>query len=272
MKKIFLAGTAIVSAVVLTTAAHAADVSTPAPYDWSGFYFGVNAGAAFNNSELNNDLRYTGDSLIADEINDALGSLGNNIDGDQTVFTGGALIGYNWQAESLVLGVEADINYAGFGDENSTDFSAELNDFFNQDDIVGTSDASFDANWFGTLRGRLGFAADNLLIYGTGGLAFGHMEAEVDLYAEDSDGEFASYNESASATNWGWTIGAGLEYGINNWSVGLEYLYVDLGSAEWDGDLAYDVDNIGDDLANISGSGEIDYQFSVVRATAKIRF
>ena len=52
MKKLILAATAIVSAAVLTTAARAADIPAPMAYDWSGFYFGVNAGAAWNNSEV----------------------------------------------------------------------------------------------------------------------------------------------------------------------------------------------------------------------------
>ena len=44
------------------------------------------------------------------------------------------------------------------------------------------------------------------------------------------------WNDSADDVNWGWTIGAGVEYGIDNWSLGLEYLYVDLGEADWDAD------------------------------------
>jgi hypothetical protein len=65
-----------------------------------------------------------------------------------------------------------------------------------------------------------------------------------------------------------------MEYGIDNWSIGLEYLFVDLGSAEWDSDLQETVgdSDISAALADIEGEGEVDYQFSVVRATAKIRF
>ena len=63
MKKIILAATAIVSAAAFTTAARAADVAAPMAYDWSGFYFGVNAGVAWNNSDFENDLNYTGNGI-----------------------------------------------------------------------------------------------------------------------------------------------------------------------------------------------------------------
>jgi outer membrane immunogenic protein len=269
---------------MLPTAARAADIA-PAAYDWSGFYFGLNAGAAWNNSDIDNSFEYTGGDIdlggdppviiLADDINAALNDFGDDLGGDDAVFTGGALFGYNWQHDSIVFGVEADINYVGFSEERSREFTdIDFDDFINTtEDINGRTDLSYDANWFGTLRGRLGFAADNLLIYGTGGLAYGHMEASASAEFSDDD-ETVSYNASTDTTNWGWTAGAGIEYGIDNWSLGLEYLYVDLGSAEWDGDLRSNVvdGDLSAALEEVSGSGEVDYQFSVVRATAKIRF
>lgn len=255
MKRIILAATALVSAVALTSAARAADVVAPMGYDWSGFYFGVNAGAAWNNTDIDNDINGPLASDLLDELS-------NDFDGDDAVFTGGAMIGYNWQMESLVLGVEADINYLGF----SGDADRDVDGF----DVGGINSAShklsFEADWYGTLRGRLGFAADNFLFYGTGGLAYGHLEAESDFRLYDDGDEVASWKGSADDINWGWTIGAGMEYGIDNWSLGVEYLFVDLGEADWDADS----DNAQLDAFNSEGT--VDYQFSVVRATAKIRF
>jgi outer membrane immunogenic protein len=274
MKKLLLAAAALSG---LTAAAQAADMSVPA-YDWSGFYVGLNAGAGFNNSELENNFDYTGPGFVprptSAQINDAIDDFDGNVGSDEAVFTGGAMIGYNYQMESLLLGVEADINYAGFGNDRSRDFSNISQDFIVGDNVSGNSDLSFDANWFGTLRGRLGFAADNLLFYGTAGLAYGHMEASAQLDLVDDGGERVSYDTSTDSTNWGWTAGAGMEYGLDNWSFGLEYLYVDLGSAEWDGDISETVidQNISTALSDIEGSGNVDYQFSVVRATAKLRF
>ena len=276
MKKIILAATALVSAAAMSTAANAADMA-PAAYDWSGFYLGLSAGAAFNNSEVDNNFNYTGPGVgpvTADDINDRLNDFEDQVGDDDAVFTGGAMLGYNWQHDSLVLGVEADINYADFSNEVSREFNDLDLPFITGDLTDGTSNLSFDANWYGTLRGRLGFAADNFLIYGTGGLAYGHMEASADVELIDDDGETVGYEASTDSTNWGWTAGAGVEYGINNWSLGLEYLYVDLGSAEWDADVSETVAdaNISGALADVEGEGNVDYQFSVVRATAKIRF
>lgn len=264
MKKIILAATALASVVALSSTARAADVIVSG-YDWTGFYLGANAGMAWNNTEIDNEIDYNGtDPLLADRLED----LGNDLTGDQTAFTAGALLGYNWQMDQIVLGVEADINYLGFsGDED-----AEFNDILgNQSGLSATHDLSFEADWFGTLRGRLGFAFDNVLLYGTGGLAYGHMEADSDFRVYDSAGdELGKWDGSADSVNWGWTIGAGMEYGIENWSLGLEYLYVDLGSAEWDSNG--DENAVINQLDDASSDASVDYQFSVVRATAKLRF
>ncbi len=272
MKKFLLAASAFVSAAAIAGAASAADLEpAPAPmYDWSGFYFGLNAGVAWNNTEIDSDLTYDGalPDVGIDEAA-ALANLADSLTGDDAVFTGGAMIGYNWQMESLVLGVEADINYLGFGADQDNDYAF---DNVGGDDYVVSHDLSFDANWFGTLRGRLGFEADNFLFYGTGGLAYGHMEAESDFRISQNGSEIGRWDNSADDVNWGWTIGAGMEYGIENWSLGIEYLYVDLGSADWDADFEGPQSNVDDILDNASLEGSVDYQFSVVRATAKLRF
>ena len=154
----------------------------------------------------------------------------------------------------------------GFSEEHSREFS-DINSplLTGEEGFSGTSDLSFDANWFGTIRGRLGFAADNLLFYGTGGLAYGHMEASFAGEVSDYE-EAVSYEASTETTNWGWTVGAGMEYGIDNWSLGLEYLYVDLGDGQWN-------DNSTDgQIHNFKLDGNVDYAFSTVRATVKYRF
>ena len=147
--------------------------------------------------------------------------------------------------------MEADINYLGFGDSNKNDVS----EIFQADGAY--SRTSFEADWFGTIRARLGFAVDNVLIYGTGGAAYGHMEADGKLVVGDN-----VWKGSTEATNWGWTVGAGAEYGIDNWSLGLEYLYVDLGDAEWDSNV----------IEDNKFKGSADYAFSTVRAAVKYRF
>lgn len=245
MKKVLLAGSALLAGLSIASAAQAADMApVAAGYDWTGFYVGANAGVAWNNSSIDGDF-----------VSNDVRLLDNSIDGDQTVFTAGGLLGYNYQIDQIVLGIETDINYLGFSDDRKRDFAF--------DGLDVTTKSSFEADWFGTIRGRLGFAIDNVLIYGTGGAAYGHMNANGKVTATDGV-DTAVWKGSADSTNWGWTVGGGAEYGIDNWSLGLEYLYVDLGDGNW---------NDSDDTfidTNLKGSA--DYAFSTVRATVKYRF
>lgn len=111
---------------------------------------------------------------------------------------GGGQLGYNWQTGQFVLGVETDIQASGADDTFAP--------------------YKFSNPWFGTLRGRAGFAINNVLLYGTFGLAYGELK-----------GEFFGVEEDKTLV--GWTGGAGLEFGFApNWSAKVEYLYMDLGS------------------------------------------
>lgn len=133
-----------------------------------------------------------------------------------------------------------------------------------------TKNTTFDATWFGTLRGRLGYSLGGLLLYGTGGLAVGDMQATASVKAVDAiNGEYVKWKGSTDSINWGWTAGLGAEYGISNVSFGLEYLYVDLGTAQWDGTTNGLITNI---VENSKAKGSAEYQFSLVRATAKLQF
>jgi outer membrane immunogenic protein len=116
-------------------------------------------------------------------------------------FVGGAQAGYNWQIGSWVLGLEGDIQATGADDTFAP--------------------WKFSNPWFGTLRGRAGYAFSNILFYGTGGLAFGELRGE-------------NYFLSESHTTAGWTAGVGAEFGFApNWSAKVEYLYVDLSSSQF---------------------------------------
>ncbi|ABD86470.1 outer membrane protein [Rhodopseudomonas palustris] len=114
---------------------------------------------------------------------------------------GGVQAGYNWQSGQFVYGLEGDIAITGADDTFAS--------------------WKFSNPWFGTVRGRAGYSFDNLLVYATGGLAFGELKGE-------------RFGQSNSSTNAGWTIGAGAEFGLNqNWSAKVEYLYVDLGGSNF---------------------------------------
>jgi outer membrane immunogenic protein len=116
-------------------------------------------------------------------------------------FVGGAQGGYNWQTGHLVFGVEGDIEVTGAEDTFAP--------------------WKFSNPWFGTLRGRAGYAFNNILFYGTAGLAFGELKGQT-------------FGLSESYTTAGWTLGAGVEFGIaQNWTAKIEYLYVDLAESQF---------------------------------------
>jgi outer membrane immunogenic protein len=115
---------------------------------------------------------------------------------------GGGQIGYNWQfSPNWVWGVEADVSGADLSDR-----------------VAGIG---VKTNVFGTARVRLGYTVDRMMVYGTGGFAW----ADTKNWAGGSSDKQANY---------GWTIGAGLEYAFApNWSTKLEYLYADYGRDDY---------------------------------------
>jgi outer membrane immunogenic protein len=192
--------------------------SIPAPvFNWTGFYAGVNLG--YNWGSI--DSRYVGNNaFIAGIVNGGLvpNTVGNDIDG----WIGGGQIGYNWQFGQFVAGLEADFNFSNAQDSVVNIRTVGLNSV--------TSVASIDVNWLSTIRGRLGFAFDRVLVYGTGGFAFGEVEGTATLTGNGGlNGLF--WSGSSSDTRTGWTIGAGVEFAATqNILIRLEYLYYDLGS------------------------------------------
>lgn len=248
--KPLVAAAAFLAVAGFSPAALAGD-ALPTGKDWSGLYFGANGGIGWNDSQVASDFDYQGQTAQ---------SIVDQIDGEQSALTGGAMLGYNFQYDHVVLGVEAELNYLGFNDNDST--------VRNLDAYSATKDVSLEASWYSTLRGRAGVATLGILLYGTGGLAYGNMEASASVNATDiATGESVKWDGSSDSTNWGWVAGAGVEYGISNVSLGLEYLYVDLGSAEWNGDRN---GPIADFARNSDADGAADFQFSVTRATLRL--
>jgi outer membrane immunogenic protein len=143
---------------------------------------------------------------------------------DRSGYVAGGQIGFNHQTGSVVWGIEADIS--------ATDINGSQSVISPPCGFCGgpnLSSVNQDMNWFGTLRARLGFAANNWLFYGTGGLAFGHVNISY-LNTNAPFGGALTIAASASDVLVGWTIGGGIEYGFGPWSAKVEYLYYDLGS------------------------------------------
>jgi outer membrane immunogenic protein len=155
------------------------------------------SGAAYTVNQPLNAYSWAG-PYLGGNIGYAWGDVHNNPT-EPSGFAGGVQGGYNWQSGPLVFGLEGDFAITGADDR-----------------FAGWK---FSNPWFGTVRGRVGYAFNNLLVYGTGGLAFGELKGE-------------RFGLSEAHTNAGWTLGAGAEFGLaQNWSAKVEYLYVDLGES-----------------------------------------
>jgi outer membrane immunogenic protein len=180
--------------------------------NWSGLYIGGNLGYGWGNGNTAFSL------LNLDADNTALDTKSKGV-------IGGAQIGYNWQMGAIVTGLEADIQGSGIK-------SSGRSPLFNTDtnSIIPGNFLSTEQklSWFGTARGRLGATVTpDLLLYATGGLAYGHVDASANTFFA-SDEQFPA---SVSKTKVGWTVGAGAEWMFaRNWSAKVEYLYLDLGN------------------------------------------
>ena len=145
-----------------------------------------------------------------------------NLDG----VVGGGQIGYNWQANVWVFGLEADIQGTS---ENGSNSASETLAFPGILPIISTGTLNYSEKlpWFGTVRGRLGVLANpNWLLYATGGLAYGEVDTDTTLTV----GALGVSN-NFDTTRVGWTAGGGVEAWLSpNWTAKVEYLYVDLGS------------------------------------------
>ena len=158
-------------------------------YNWGGVYFGFNLGYGFGTSKWS-------------DPSDIGGTTGNfNVKG----FLVGPTIGVNFQTDSFVFGAEADFDSSFIDGKVSSPFCS-----------TGTQCETKNF-WFSTLRGRVGYAVDRILFYGTAGGALGNV-------APGQSGNFQR------TTKGGWTAGAGLEAAFTeNLTARIEYLYLKLG-------------------------------------------
>ena len=164
-------------------------------YNWTGFYIGGNLGGAWSNGTLTDE--FTGVSIS-----------GNNNSG----FIGGGQIGYNWQVSpNFVLGLEC--MFDGTSNNDSSNQVTVL------DHVIS---GNAHTNWVSTLAARFGYASNNWLFYGKagGGWVENHLTV-TDLTTGAS--------VSASNTRGGWTVGAGIEYGLTpNWTMKAEWDFIGL--------------------------------------------
>ena len=145
----------------------------------------------------------------------------------------GGQLGYNWQTANWVFGIETDAQWTG--QKGSTTVLCPVAGCFPTAVAAGTgvgAALSDKLEWFGTFRGRGGIlVTPSVLLYVTGGLAYGSLQTEVALSGFTATGIPVTAIGSRSSDKFGWTIGGGIESMFAaNWSAKIEYLYMDLGS------------------------------------------
>jgi outer membrane immunogenic protein len=201
---------------LISPSAFAADLPVKAPmiapiYDWSGFYAGINLGYGSADSHWSNTA-----STPATTFYDAVP--GNGFSNLSNGAIGGVQLGYNFQNGPLVYGVEAMFDGSTLKGSYTSTFGA------GDDQFESKIKALF------SFTGRVGYAWQNVLIYGKAGLAIGN----VSLSVSDTVGPFTG---AGSDSHWvvGPTVGGGVEYGLTpRLSLALEYDYTHLNSASYE--------------------------------------
>ena len=231
-------------------------------FTWTGFYIGLNAGAAWPHHDDGFDhfgaFRYANlnPPVVIHSTGFGCGAFSCN-DDRNVVFTGGLTWGSNWQFGALVVGLESDLNYIDLDDRHGNGFDAirfslptlearaAAGITFGPLALGGAGNpytATFfgdggDSNWFTTTRLRVGFAWDRVLFYGTGGVAWHSTDDHGGVVViRNAQGAVATTLGGAPAiygsfgdddNGWGWAAGAGIEVAVaDNVTVKLEYLHV----------------------------------------------
>jgi len=238
----------LLAAVPLNASAADMPLKAPPPvgpvYNWTGFYVGGNAGYTWADPSIN---VLTTNAFVNTPALSVLGATAGpaaavastaNIGLRNSGFIGGVQAGYNYQKGAFLVGAEADIQ--GIGGTNGTSTITQLapRTGFPGDFMTATLAVSERLNYLGTVRGRIGFLPKpNLLLYATGGLAYGGVESSTTITGGEvpptGSSTFAGFGK-VSDTRVGYTVGAGAEWKFApQWSVKAEYLYYDLGSVTY---------------------------------------
>jgi outer membrane immunogenic protein len=224
MKKFLSAG--IAATAFYGVAAFAADLPYKAPPtpvlapSWAGFYLGLNGGWGWSNiTDAETPFGVTGIGGILPQ------SLGTNLNGG--VF--GGQIGYNWQVQRWVFGVEGDFDAAGINGGSQVVFRDLLGG------AGGTATDGFmtrdNINWLASIRGRVGMTWGSSLAYVTGGAAWESVKTTA-MISTDTDPAIFSQSAigSSTTTRAGYVVGGGYEWMIvPKWTVRGEYLFYGFG-------------------------------------------
>jgi outer membrane immunogenic protein len=244
MRRAIIAAFAAVAS--MSTTAYAADLhggslkDAPATYDapaaiWAGLYIGGSAGFGVGNTtgQLNFDRQV--EVLAKSDGPDFASLFSSDYDVNGAIY--GVHVGYNFQRDNLVFGVELGLNGSDISGSDACG-------------LFGIAQCERSLDWYATAVGRLGYASGRTLFYGFGGLAWGEVQTDVSILGEN----FLSGEE----THVGWVAGLGIEHALSDrFSVRVEYSHVDLGEEDHD---------LGDGL-----SSEVDLSFNAIKVGASYK-
>lgn len=202
-----------------TAVAGSLTATAPPVFTWTGFYGGQAGAYTFQGDRTPHP-----DGLLSSAF-DAAGSAfsaASTPAAQPRSALGGGQVGFNYQVQALVFGLEGDLSYTGL------DTASALAAASSNASLAFTSDVS--SHWLSTMRTRIGIApVDRLLIYTTGGLAVAQRTYNNGFAVVSPDGQDYTIG-SASRMATGVALGGGLEYALTkNWTLKGEYLYADLG-------------------------------------------
>jgi len=206
MKIKALLSTTALSAICSAPAFISALAAPPAPvpvFSWTGFYIGGHVGKGWTDSSV------TENGLTPPAFGGLVFTPGVVTDMNSSGVMYGFQGGYNWQfANNFVVGIEGDLSFSSIG-RDFTPFGA-----------FATYSSEF--NRLGTIRGRIGYAFDRLMIYGTGGWATARLKNQLDATALFPVTGLTARDSSPS----GYAVGGGMEYALlGNWTVKAEYIH-----------------------------------------------
>ena len=220
-----LLAVAALPAAVPPTAPTASPVPAPAGngYHWTGVYVGAHIGGGWGNADTKIDPLPDAATFINLQP--------SKLHPDPTGIIGGGQIGANWQHNIFVLGAEFDISGSGLDGRKTVSPIIQNNGT----PFPGTGNhitSHQDTTWLASFRPRVGVTlGSRFLVYGTAGVAFGHVN-----YAADTDFRPVGtehYPANVDDTKTGWIAGGGAEVGFHkHWSVRGEYLHYDLGDKQ----------------------------------------
>jgi outer membrane immunogenic protein len=247
-----------VASIIVASRASAADLPVPAgpapayipvtaPYDWGGGYIGINGGYGFGQSQWSDPLNPSGATSTGDfHLSGALV---------------GVTVGVSGQFGAFVLGVEGDFDWQRVSGTSGSTFCASI---ISSTAVAATAaglNCKTESDWLGTIRARFGYAWDRVLLYGTAGGAGANVQAGLSGLPRQGRDQF------------GWTAGAGLEVAIaDNWTVKVEYLFVDLAKASCNQNCGYDVAATATPTpAKIANTG-VNFNENIIRAGLNFKF